>query len=97
MSTIRIPTPLRTYTAGKENVDVRGGTVAEALDDLARQYPDLREHLFNDGKLRSFVNVFLGDEDIRYLDGVATRLKEGDRLMIVPSIAGGAARKHEPG
>lgn len=89
MSTIRIPTPLRTYTGGQEHVSVNGCTVSEALDDLTRQHPDLREHLFSNGKLRSFVNIFLDEEDIRYIDGMKTQLEKDDKLLIVPSIAGG--------
>ena len=89
MATIRIPTPLRPYAANQEHVMVRGQTVGEALQDLTRQHPDLAPHLFNDGKLRSFVNVFLGEEDVRFLDGVDTPITEDDRLLIIPSIAGG--------
>jgi molybdopterin converting factor small subunit len=89
MTQVRIPTPLRPYTGGNEYVEVGGGTVADALDDLTAQYPELKAHLYNDGKLRSFVNVFLGEEDIRYLDGVETPLDGEAQLMIIPSIAGG--------
>jgi sulfur-carrier protein len=89
MASIRIPTPLRPYTGNHESVTVSGSTVAEALADLTRQHPELETHLFNEGKLRSFVNIFLGEEDIRYLDGVNTPISENDRLMIIPSIAGG--------
>jgi molybdopterin converting factor small subunit len=89
MASIRIPTPLRPYTGNNESVTVSGGTVAEALADLTRQHPELEAHLFNEGKLRSFVNIFLGEEDVRYLDGVDTPISDNDRLMIIPSIAGG--------
>ena len=83
MATIHIPTPLRPYTDGNASVDVGGSTVGEALAGLTK-------HLRGDnGKLRSFVNVYLGDEDIRFLDKEATPLGEGDELTIVPSIAGG--------
>jgi molybdopterin converting factor small subunit len=86
---------LRPYVQGSEHVSVIGGTVQEALADLTAQYPDLAPHLFSDGKLRSFVNVFLGEEDVRYLKGIETEIQEESRLMIIPSIAGGsdAARK----
>ncbi len=90
MADIRIPTPLRAYTGGNERVAVAGATVQEALDDLMRQYPDLTPHLTNDGQLRSFVNVFVGEEDIRYLDGVKTALAPDAQVLIIPSIAGGA-------
>jgi molybdopterin converting factor small subunit len=89
MATIRIPTPLRPYAGGTEYIEVTGQTVGEVLDDLTRRFPDLRPHLFNDGKLRSFVNVFVGEEDVRYLDGLETPITENDRLLIVPSVAGG--------
>lgn len=89
MATIRIPTPLRSYTGGQGEVAVKGQTVREALDDLLRQYPELQKHLFNEGKLRSFVNVFVGDEDMRYLNGMETPIAPDAQLMIVPSIAGG--------
>lgn len=88
---ILIPTPLRKYTDGQARVEVAGGTVGEALAALAARYPTLKKQLYDDaGALRSFVNVYLGDEDIRYLDGPATELEEGATLSIVPSIAGGA-------
>jgi len=90
MATIRIPTPLRPYTAGNEHVPVTGTTVGEALDHLVTQYPELKPHLFNEGKLRSFVNVFLGEEDVRHLNGIETPLQAEAKLLIIPSIAGGA-------
>jgi len=89
MASIRIPTPLRPYTGNSETVSVSGTTIAEALNDLTTQYPDLKPHLFNEGKLRSFVNIFLGEDDVRYLDGVETAIEEGSQIMIIPSIAGG--------
>ena len=88
---IHIPTPLRSYTGGKETVEVAGGTVATTLDQLATDFPELRNHLFSaEGKLRSFVNVYLNDDDVRYLpskDETTTTAK--DELTIIPSIAGG--------
>lgn len=89
MPSIKIPTPLRPYTGGEAQVAVSGSTVGEALNDLTDHYPDLRVHLFNGGELRNFVNVFLGDEDIRFLDGLSTEVDEADSLRIIPSIAGG--------
>ena len=90
MPKILIPTPLRQYTEKKDSVEVNGSTVGELLSSLTSQYGDLRRHLFNDeGKLRSFVNVYLNDEDIRYLSKDATAVKDGDTVSIVPSIAGG--------
>jgi MoaD family protein len=87
---ITIPTPLRGYAGGQKTIQVEGGTVGEALGQLTAQYPHLRQHLFSeDGRLRSFVNVYLNDEDVRYLQHSDTPLKETDRLSIVPSVAGG--------
>lgn len=89
MASIKIPTPLRVYTDNESQVTAEGSTVAELLQNLVQQHPDLEQHLFNDGKLRSFVNVFLDDEDIRFLDGVDTEIEADDELRIIPSIAGG--------
>ncbi len=89
MASIRIPTPLRAFTGGEASVEVAGNTVGEALAKLVEQHPDLRAHLFNDADLRSFVNIFLGDEDIRFMQGLDTEIAPGDSLRIIPSIAGG--------
>ena len=92
MAKVLIPTPLRQFTAKQDAVSVAGGTVGEVLQALISQYPDLRKQIFNDeGKLRSFVNVYLNDEDIRYLSKDATAAKEADTISLVPSIAGGSA------
>ena len=92
MSKIHIPTPLRQYAGRQASIDVPGATVGEAMNALVAQHPELRKHLYTDeGKLRAFVNLYLNDEDIRYLEKEATALKEGDNISIVPSIAGGAA------
>ena len=89
--TIRIPTPLRPYTGGNKEVNVQPGDVAGVLAGLAQTYPDLKRHLFNDqGALRSFVNVYLGDEDVRFLQGPQTAVPDGATLSIVPSVAGGS-------
>ena len=90
MSKIHIPTPLRQYVGKQSTVDVQATTVGEAMNALVGQHPDLRRHLYTDeGKLRAFVNLYLNDEDIRYLQKEATAVKEGDNISIVPSIAGG--------
>jgi adenylyltransferase/sulfurtransferase len=90
MPKILIPTPLRQFTEKQDSVEVAGSTVGEVLQALTTQFADLRKHLYNDeGKLRSFVNVYLNDEDIRYLDKEKTAVKDSDTLSIVPSIAGG--------
>lgn len=91
MPQIQIPTPLRQYAGKRATVDVLAKNVGEALAGLIAQHPDLKRHLYtDDDKLRSFVNVYVNDEDMRYLDKEATALKDGDTISIVPSIAGGA-------
>ncbi len=88
-----LPTPLRPYAGKRESVELQARTVGEALSALTTEYQELRKHLFADnGRLRSFVNVYLNDEDIRYLEKERTRVKDGDTISIVPSIAGGAGR-----
>jgi molybdopterin converting factor small subunit len=90
MTKINIPTPLRQYAGKQPTVEVKAATVSEALSGLVSKHPDLRRHLYTDeGKLRSFVNVYLNDEDVRYLQKDATALKDSDTISIVPSIAGG--------
>lgn len=87
---IHIPAPLRSYTGGQSIINVNGGSVEEALNDLVHQFPALKQHLFNEeGTLRTFVNIYLNDDDIRYLRQTSTELSEDDELTIVPSIAGG--------
>ena len=90
MTTLRIPTPLRAYTSGKSEVAVSGATITEALNDLTTQFPAIKPHLFSEGdELRPFVNLFVGENNIKDLQGVDTPIKEGDKLMLIPSIAGG--------
>jgi molybdopterin converting factor small subunit len=90
MTKIHIPTPLRQYAGKQPAVEVQAANVGEALAGLVGQHPDLRRHLFaEDGKLRAFVNVYLNDEDVRYLQKDATTVGDGDTISIVPSIAGG--------
>jgi adenylyltransferase/sulfurtransferase len=89
MATIKIPTPLRVYTGNQAQVAVSGDTVGKALADLVTQYPELRQHLFNGAELRNFVNIFLGEEDVRFLDGLDTEIAADANLRIIPSIAGG--------
>ena len=91
MPQIQIPGALRQYAGKQATVQVPANNVGEALASLISQYPDLNRHLYtDDGKLRAFVNVYVNDEDIRYLQKEATELKDGDNISIVPSIAGGA-------
>jgi len=90
MAKILIPTPLRQYADKHDSVEITGGTVGEVLGALTTQYADLKKHLYtDDGRLRSFVNVYVNDEDIRYMSKSDTPVKEGDTVSIVPSIAGG--------
>ena len=89
---VMIPTPLRQFTGKQSSLECNAATVGEALGALTSTYGDLRKHLYNeDGKIRSFVNVYLNDEDIRFLSKENTPTKDGDTISIVPSIAGGAA------
>ncbi len=90
MPKIHIPTPLRQYAGKQPDVVVKAATIGEALSGLVSAHPDLRRHLYTDeGKLRAFVNVYLNDEDIRYLQKDATPVGDSDTISIVPSIAGG--------
>jgi len=86
---VRIPTILRQYTGGEKAVEGAGGTLAELIDDLESRHSGLRDRLVDDRGLRRFVNVYLNDEDIRYLDNLATPVKDGDELAIIPAVAGG--------
>lgn len=90
MATIRIPTPLRPYTNGQSDLTLAGDTIGQVLDNLVQAYPDLRTHIFNEnGELRPFVNLFIGEDNINDLQGISTPVKEGDRILLIPSIAGG--------
>ncbi len=89
--TIFIPTPLRAFAGGHDTIEIDAATIGEALDSLTQAHPDLRKHLFNnEGKVRSFVNLYFNDEDVRYLpQKEATQVTPADTLSIIPSIAGG--------
>jgi adenylyltransferase/sulfurtransferase len=90
MAKVLIPTPLRQFVGKQNEVTLPGGQVSEVLSALTAQFPDLKKQIYNDeGKLRSFVNVYVNDEDIRYLSKDSTPVKDGDTISIVPSIAGG--------
>jgi molybdopterin synthase sulfur carrier subunit len=89
--TVRIPTPLRRVTSGVSEVSVEASTVKQMIEDLERQYPGMRERICeSDGQVRRFVNVFVGDEDIRFLQGLETPIPEGTQVSIIPAVAGGA-------
>lgn len=89
-TTVRIPTPLRTLTGGRDEVKASGATVGEAIEFLEQAHPGIRERLLDDKGVRRFVNIYVGEEDIRFLQGLGTSLKTGDQISIVPAIAGGA-------
>lgn len=90
MATVRIPTPLRKLTDGKEEVTASGATVGEVLQNLEASYPGIKARIFDDsGQVRKFVNVFVKDEDIRFLKNLETPVADGDEVSIVPAIAGG--------
>jgi len=87
---VRIPTPLRKLTGGADEVAIEGANVGEIIENLEAAHPGLKERLCDDaGEIRRFVNVYVNDEDVRFLEGRATALKDGDEVSIVPAIAGG--------
>jgi sulfur-carrier protein len=88
--TVRIPTPLRAVAKGNADVQAKGDTIEDVIGDLERQFPGLRERLVDEsGELRRFINIYVNQEDIRFLENKATVLKDGDEVAIVPAIAGG--------
>lgn len=89
MATVRIPTPLRNHTDGKDVVTTDGGTIGELIDNLEKNHPGIKEKLVDEKGVRRFVNIFVGDEDIRFMDGIKTAVKDSDEVSIVPAIAGG--------
>ncbi|MEE3181098.1 MAG: ubiquitin-like small modifier protein 1 [Planctomycetota bacterium] len=89
-ATIRIPTPLRKFTAGNSEVEVEGGTVRELFDNVENSHGGLKEKIFDDaGEIRRFINVFVNGEDVRHAEGLDTPVKDGDEVSVVPAIAGG--------
>jgi molybdopterin synthase sulfur carrier subunit len=90
MITVRIPTPLRPMTGGKNEVEIAGNTVAEIIDNLGSAHPGIKERLYDEeGEVRRFINIYVNEEDIRFLTGKDTPLKDGDQVSIIPAIAGG--------
>jgi MoaD family protein len=87
--TVRIPAPLRTLTGGKDEVSAEGGTIGDLIVDLDRKHPGLKDRLLDEKGVRRFVNIYVGEEDVRFLEGLKTELKAGDQVSIVPAIAGG--------
>lgn len=90
MAVVRIPTPLRPHAGGLDRVEASGTTIGEILADLGSRHPALRERLFDGDELRRFVNVYLNNEDIRYLEDLATPVAESDEISIIPAVAGGS-------
>ncbi|MFO0841211.1 MAG: ubiquitin-like small modifier protein 1 [Gemmataceae bacterium] len=86
---VQIPAPMRQHTGGQGLVEAAGGTVQAVLDDLGARHPGLTGRLFDNGQLRRFVNIYLNNEDIRYLDSLTTPVQDGDELAIIPAVAGG--------
>lgn len=86
---VQIPTPMREQAGGNSEVVVTGGTVQATLDDLVRQHPALTAKLYDNGKLRPYINIFVNDEDIRYLDELETAVKDGEIVALIPAVAGG--------
>ncbi len=87
---VRVPTILRTYTGGASEVSAQGETLADVIEDLERNHPGIRARLVDeDGKLRRFVNVYVGDEDVRFAEGLGTKTPEGSSVSVIPAVAGG--------
>ncbi len=86
---VNIPTPMRQYTDNQAVVEAAGTTVKDLLDNLGKKYPGIVSRLFENGQVRRFVNIYINDEDIRYLDNLQTAVKDGDELSIIPAVAGG--------
>ncbi|MCW2791870.1 MAG: molybdopterin synthase subunit MoaD [Nocardioides sp.] len=88
---VRIPTILRTYTGGEKAVDGEGASLSALIDDLEANHPGLKDRLIEEGDLRRFVNVYINDEDVRFIGGLEAELKDGDQVVVLPAVAGGAA------
>ena len=88
---VRIPTILRTYTAGEKAVDADGATLAALIDDLESNHPGIKDRLLDGADLRRFVNVYVNDEDVRFTGGLGTSLADGDQVVVLPAVAGGSA------
>lgn len=86
---VRIPAPLRSLTGGKDEVEAGGETLGALIEDLETRHPGLRDRLTDEKGVRRFINIYVGEEDVRFLEGLATKLKAGDQISIVPAIAGG--------
>jgi molybdopterin synthase sulfur carrier subunit len=94
---VRIPTILRTYTGGEKAVDASGTTLAELIDDLEANHSGIKERLIDAGDLRRFVNVYVNDEDVRFTGGLETAVSDGDQVVVLPAVAGGAGSQARRG
>jgi MoaD family protein len=86
---VHIPTPMRQHTEGQAAVQVAGASVKEVLENLGQKHPGISARIFDNGQVRRFVNIYVNDEDVRYLDNLQTAVKDGDELSIIPAVAGG--------
>jgi MoaD family protein len=86
---VRIPAPLRTLTGGLDEVPASGATVGDVIEDLEKRHPGVKDRLLDEKGVRRFINIYVGEEDVRFLEGLKTTLKSGDQISIVPAIAGG--------
>ena len=86
---VRIPTILRTYTGGEKAVDAAGGTLSAVIDDLEGNHPGIKERLVDNGDLRRFINIYVNDEDVRFIGGLEAPLSDGDQVVVLPAVAGG--------
>ena len=93
---VRIPTILRTYTGGEKAVTGEGSTLAELIDNLEANHPGIKERLIDGSELRRFVNVYINDEDVRFIGGLDAELSDGDQVVVLPAVAGGAGNRAEP-
>ncbi len=93
---VRIPTILRTYTGGQKAVSGSGATLSEVIDDLESNHPGIKERLIDAGDLRRFVNVYVNDEDVRFTGGLETSVSDGDQVVVLPAVAGGAGLRAFP-
>jgi molybdopterin synthase sulfur carrier subunit len=94
---VRIPAPLRALTGGKDEVNATGATVGDVIEDLERRHPGVKDRLLDEKGVRRFINIYVGEEDVRFLEGLKTPVKAGESISIVPAIAGGAGTRPSRG
>lgn len=87
---VRVPTPLRKLTGEKGEIEAKGGNISELIEDIENRYPGLKERIYDEtGEIRRFINIYVNEEDIRFIDGKKTKVADGDEVSIIPAIAGG--------